>query len=125
MQPIARPPTKSSMNCEPLIACSVRLGPPDCGHAAHRAKDRQDQERRLVAESDAIGATMHRVLESYSPRASCGPASAGPWDDLLLCLLGQAQVRALCHQWPRSAGLSCGPHVSKPSAAGRCVAAPL
>jgi hypothetical protein len=37
---------------------------------------------------------MHRVLESYSPRASCGPASAGSWNDLLLCLLGQAQVRA-------------------------------
>src|SRR5262249_29219852 len=29
-----------------------------------------------------------------SPRASCGPASAGSWNDLLLCLLGQAQVRA-------------------------------
>src|SRR5262249_4005884 len=25
MQPIARPPTKSSMNCEPLMACFVRL----------------------------------------------------------------------------------------------------
>src|SRR5262245_2311688 len=24
MQPIARPPTKSSINCEPLMACSVR-----------------------------------------------------------------------------------------------------
>src|SRR5262245_5687088 len=55
-----------------ILVTTVTL--PVSWHVAHRAEDRQDQEQRrppsggLVAEGDTIGATMHRVLESYSPR---------------------------------------------------------